>query len=215
MEQPTILTLEITQTFVDNEENRGPDPMVNSLIKNNAAEQIVSYFRELDLMWNYEYKISKEYAQEKGIQLHLIDDAVSDIHRSEQRIALKRNLEEMISEFEKMIPMLNLFPKIIEDLRKKNVSKTDSLYKIIKFAFGRQYEQLYSKSILEPSRHVFGKRDETMAKKLKEFAAENKDAKIVHIGGMAHLLDDEKGETLYSRLKEEFNPTRVALLDYD
>src|SRR3989338_3518841 len=212
-EQPAILTLEATQIFIDNEEKRVPNLVTDTLIRNKAAEQIISYFREKESISSYEYKISKEYAQEKGIPLHLIDDAESDIHRSKEGAAI--NLEEKIKELEGVIPILNILPIIVETLRNEDLSRTNNLYKMVKIALGNKYEKIFSHGFLEPGRHVFGKRDETMAKRLKELAAENKDAKIVHVGGLAHLLDDEKGETLYSRLKEELNPIRNALIDYD
>lgn len=210
-EQPAILTLEATQAFIELEEKGESSHIIDTLAKNNASEQIVSYFKEIDETANYEYKASKEYVQEKGIQLHLIDDAESDRLRS--KYYNKTALEESMLNFEKVIPSLNIMQ--LNKFRMNKISIIDEFYRFIGLIWGGEYELPFSRSFLESRRNQLGKRDETMANKLVELANNNKDAKIVHIGGLGHLLEDEKGETLYSRLKKEFNPIRATLLDYD
>lgn len=211
-EQPAILTLEATQAFIELEEKGESSHIIDALARNNASEQIVSYFREIAETANYECKISKEYVQEKRIPLHLIDDAESDRLRS--KYYNRTALEEKVHNFEKAIPGLNKDPMRLNELRENKILVIDRFYNFIKNLFGGEYELPFSRGFLGSRRDGLGKRDETMANKLRELANNNKDAKIVHVGGLGHLLDDEKGETLYSRLKGEFNPTRAVLLDY-
>jgi hypothetical protein len=49
-----------------------------------------------------------------------------------------------------------------------------------------------------------------MAKQIRHLLAERQGSHLVHIGGWVHLIEDERGETLYGLLRD-LNPVRELL----
>jgi hypothetical protein len=197
-EEPEIVTLEAGEGFLDylaQAEEKNERLFRRMQIK-GCDQGHIENVRKLISAYGFEYRSCKNYCEERGIPLHLIDDGkiypwMSNFLNGKKTIKIpKRN--------------------ILEKTRKDN----DSWYKVFQAIFegklsGGGVSKVYSNGLI--SYKVLGERDQFMAGRVRNLASKC-DGKIVHVGGAFHLLNSNI--TLYSRI-QEYNPSRTALGAYD
>ncbi|MBW3020417.1 hypothetical protein KY334_03910 [Candidatus Woesearchaeota archaeon] len=134
----------------------------------------------------FELDVLKNYSIENNIPLHYIDSKEGTI----------KNYDRMIAEFHNVILLLKQRPEVLQNTL--NVMKTgnqnsDLVYgdKLVNFG-------------LENSRQIFQGRDSYQASKLNELVKENPKKRIVHVGGLLHMVKDHLNENLYSILTNNF-----------
>ena len=220
-EKPTILTFEGSADYSMEELlNQQTQKFIEVLSRKNVSKKLIKeYLRAVQGWMAFEERGCLKYASERQIPLYFVDEPSWR----------QQHLKKMELEFSAVLTnILDLETRKIERIIKRQIEsisiqdKRDDIYRAAKPIFNPESGNNINKQIILEQicgslkdMGLYGRRDEIMAKKIRELARNNTDAKIVHIGGLGHLLDDEEGKTLYSRLKEEFNPTRATLLDYD
>lgn len=219
-EKPKILTFEGSADYsLEEALNTQNKKIIELFTMKNVSKKLIKEYLSMINQWlAFEEKGCLRYARENNIPIYFIDEPIwRQEHKGEMESKLRITLSTISS----------LETKRIEKMIKKQIGDTcqqdkrDDNYRLAHSIFNnKSYSKMNEQIILEQiddglKSGMFGRRDENMAKEIRALAINNNGAKIVHIGGLAHLLEDEKGETLYSRLKEEFNPTRATLLDYD
>lgn len=140
----------------------------------------------------FEYEAASAYAAETGTPLHLIDSSLISARK------LRRVERELITT-ENLRTLLNLPP---------SPSPEDSSLARALVRQGR--DAAVRLAFLAPRRgpEGIGERDRRMAAAIRRHL--RAEGHLVHIGGWVHLVEDEQGETLYSRL-QDLGPLRVLL----
>ncbi len=208
VERPDVLTLEANQKVAEYlEKNSAEDrEMILSIIKGRGVKpETLTFFGEILPTRAYELDVCRAYAAKTGVPLHLIDDpSIIDSMR-----------EEILSQFRTFFGTID--PKILDEVTRESVtSGHDSTYQYIQsLCDGKIPASFGEQKMINPNRgRVIGRRDETEAGELTQLAGLHPGAKIVHVGGCIHNLDDSRGETLYSRLVG-LKPLRRTLLAYE
>ena len=164
-------------------------------LREDVYEAIVAFTKK-----NHSYEIvtSKRYATESGIPIHYIDHPETD--RGPLEAANRPVRRESVGN-------MNSFS--ID----RFADEANFWYEHTRRAFddpehAQQILDRYS-ALLIPQLD----RDEVPAGHVRRLIQDFPAAKVVHVGGCIHLLDDKKRRTLYSKIKE-LNPTRKVLRDY-
>lgn len=145
----------------------------------------------------FEYQAAAICAAETAAQLHLIDRcdiSAAKLQRVEAELITYRNLKMLVS-----LP---------------NTAELSS------FEGYDRAHALISRDPGEPVRQAFlagrrgeegiGPRDRWMAAQIRRLLAERPEAHLLHVGGWVHLVEDSRGETLYSLLAD-LKPQRLLL----
>jgi len=209
IEKPDILTVEASYKLIDHiSRNRNEDIKIclEELSKKRISKKTFNFFKEyMEMPSNFEVDECMCYSNEKKIPCHLIDDpGMVDL--------LRGHFRELFVNF-----IQDIDPKDIDNISRKDVILGhDILYKRMQNLYDGKISAIDGeKKLIDVSRgSIIGRRDDYEARKLIKIVEENDGAKIVHVGGCLHNMDDSKGETLYSRLKN-YNPIRRTLLSYD
>jgi|FLOH01.1.fsa_nt_gi pheromone shutdown protein TraB len=205
-ESPNIITIESSDAA---ENFKGVDRLnyMNQILLSLKEEglnpdvlsQLETYLRNLSF---YESKVSIDYANQKRIPYHLVDDfsAVEILRKGSEETL--RNISHLAS-----VGFIDLNPDSLN-------SYFTHFYNTFKTLI--QHSKLNQDLILDlldPLRetHV-GKRDSYMAERIIK-QAELSSGKLIHVGGLVHILNDPQGDTLYEKLKH-LNPERRVLSDY-
>jgi len=206
---PNILTLEMSSLAARYRRDHGRvllvrlerilDRLADELGRDRneiASQPAVAEIRAL-LAYPFEYETAAVYAQEKGIPLSLID--LPDV----SAIKLRRVEKELIT-------YRNI--KILLDVdRKPQTSGVEGYAQAATLLSGSGRIEIRQAFLdRRRGREGVGPRDRAMADEIRKRIALSPSARLVHIGGWVHLLDDERKETLYSLL-EDMNPSRMLL----
>lgn len=209
-EQPDAITLErgpkFFRYFTSGEYGRDIRHFLNALkqskVNSQDLKKIRLYFKRTS---DFETRTAVAYGNEHRIPVLPID-AFGDA----PDVQKYRDLASGDTVEERMIRLLLEEADIKEDF--------DAMYTL----FAECYEGRPREGFLEHLAKTEGKvdhglregRDATPAQYLHEIAAQcHNNEKIVHIGGLAHLLDDKAGHTLYERIKD-LKPVRRTLRSY-
>lgn len=214
-EKPKILTFEGSADYLLGDAlHRQNQQIIELFTMKKVSKKLIREYSSMINGWlAFEEKACLKYARENNIPIYFIDEP---IWRQEHKTEIDSNLSTKLS------AMSNLETRIIEKMIKKQIEdickqdKRDDAYRLAHSIFNNKPyidEQMILEQIEDSTLFGFERRDEHMANEIRALAMNN-DTKIVHVGGLAHLFEDEKGKTLYSRLKKEFSPTRATLLDY-
>jgi len=162
-----------------------------------AAHPTVIDIRTL-LALPFEYRAASLYAQGRDIPLHLID--LSNV----SAVKLRRVETELITY--KNLKILTALPE-----NHRPAAEEEGYATARALIFGGCRSEV-RQSYLERRRgdEGVGPRDAWMATELRRRVETSRGRRVVHIGGWIHLLEDEKRETLYSRL-EDLHPVRMLL----
>jgi hypothetical protein len=196
-EEPEIVTVEMGKElfyYLDEAKKKGESLIRRMQIK-GCDENHIKNVRRVMGAHGFEYRGCKSYCEKRGIPLHYIDDG-------ETYPWISNFLDE---EKPKKIPKRNIL--------EKNRKFTNSWYRLFQAIFegklsGGGIGEIYSNAL--PYK-ILGERDRFMASRIQELAS-NCDGKIVHVGGLIHLI--ENNVTLYSGIRE-YNPSRKVLKAYD
>jgi len=151
--------------------------------------------KQIRTIYNFEIEVSIKYAQQIRVPLVYVELPAVD---KQEIYQLKEKLsKEVIAELNYLV-----------NHDSENMDRSVKLYTDLELALvNKNFSQLIVNINFDSDR------DEFTAGKIRGLALRYGGAKLVHIGGGAHLLDDRKGRTLYERLKD-LNPTRRTLRSY-
>ncbi len=164
--------------------------------------------KEWLMVQNYEIRAVKHYASEYGIPVHMIEDGEAYEACSE---AIDKNIPQW---FEEIMSDLVSTGTISEHQK-----MVDRRYDEIRHAYndGNIPACLGGKCTVEDEAvklGLIGERDVKMSPKLREFAESNPGKKIAFVSGVAHGLDSQNGNTVYSQIAD-LVPRRMVLSEAD
>lgn len=145
----------------------------------------------------FEYQAAAAYAAEMAVPLHLID--LSDVSA-----AKLRRVESSLITFRNMRILITLPP----GAEKSGYEGYGRAHAMITQASGEATRQTYLKG--RRGAEGVGPRDRWMAEQIRRLLAARPGAHLVHVGGWVHLIEDARGETLYSLLTD-LMPERMLL----
>ncbi len=207
--QPGLLTVEMSETaFAYRQmEARRQSLRLEKLLDQLAAESGRSR-QELDrhgaiadirtlLALPFEYREAAVYAAQAAIPLQLID--LCEVSA--------RKLKKVESD---LITYRNL--RILIELPPQAERSPDEGYQAARAMVTASPGETVRRSFLERRRgeEGIGPRDRWMAQKIRHLLDACPGRHLVHIGGWVHLVEDDRGETLYSLLAD-LHPERVLL----
>ncbi len=171
---------------------------INKLKRAGLSKSIMDFFIASCGKELFEVNVPQEYSVANNIPLYLIDDpSLADTNAD----VLIRSFRDKISKIIKNKDKLNQ-TFIIPTLEKEIVS-IDAEYHFAIDALGGAISDRAIDEFLNPLReHFIGKRDEYMEKRIRKILAEKQYERFTCVLGYAHLLDDPRKETLYSRIKD-------------
>jgi hypothetical protein len=145
----------------------------------------------------FEYQAASEYAEEAGIPLSLID--LSEI----SAIKLKKVESDLIT-----YPNI----RVLVNLPETGGPPAAESSRIARALVLRDPGKAVRRDFLKKRRGVegIGTRDWHMAQEIRHRLVARPERHLVHIGGWVHLVEDDLGETLYSRLLD-LAPRRILL----
>jgi pheromone shutdown protein TraB len=145
----------------------------------------------------FEYQATAAYAAAAAVPLHLID-------RSDVSAAKLRRVES------ELITYSNL--RILVTLPGGAEKSDDEGYGRAHAIISRDPGEAVRQAFLDGRRGVegIGPRDRWMAGQLRRLLAAQRGAHLVHVGGWVHLIEDARGETLFSLLAD-LAPHRLLL----
>lgn len=146
----------------------------------------------------YEFRAASSYATKMGIEVQAIDHSEVSLHKLrpvEERLVSVQHLKRVAASPDEA-PVDN---RLSYALARNLLSSADAGARAA-FLQGCRGEE------------GVGPRDRHLAGKIRPLM-QSRPGRVVHIGGWVHLIDDPRGETLYSLLKD-FDPCRI-LLDPD
>jgi pheromone shutdown protein TraB len=145
----------------------------------------------------FEYRAAAAYADEVAAPLHLIDlsdVSAAKLRRVETELITYRNLRVLVT-----LPA--------------GAEKSDfEGYGQAKAMILRDSGETVRQAFLDGRRgsEGIGSRDRWMAGRIRHLLADRPGGHLVHVGGWVHLIDDARGETLYSLLRD-LKPKRLLL----
>lgn len=145
----------------------------------------------------FEYQAAAAYAAETAVPLHLIDRSdvsAAKLQRVERELITYRNLRILVT-----LPA-GSEKSDFEGYGRAQAMVTRNPGETVRLAFlaGRRGEE------------GIGPRDRWMEAQIRRLLAERPGAHLVHVGGWVHLVEDPRGETLYSLLAD-LAPQRILL----
>lgn len=204
---PARLTLEMSPAALRFRQTRGVElnARLDALLQRLAAElrrprETLEHHPEVPgirrlLALPYEYRVAAAWAQAAAIPLELIDQneiSWRKLRRVERELVTLANLRTLLRleteattgeqedyRLARALVLGNPLPQVVDD-----------------FLARRRGEE------------GIGSRDGAMAATLRRSWAGLEEGCLVHIGGWVHLLDDPRGESLYSRLRD-LGPERM------
>lgn len=204
--QPDVLTLEVSPYAIAFRRRRGPLLLVRlaALLDRLAAETNrprvelaahpeVSGIRAL-LELPFEYQAASAHAAAANIPLELLDSSLVSarkLRRVDRALLTWKNLAVLVT-----LPTTGATENMT--LARKLVWETS--------------DAPLRQAFLEPRRgpEGIGPRDRRMAQKIRRHLENSRGGHLVHVGGWLHLVEDERGETLYSLLRD-WRPRRILL----
>jgi pheromone shutdown protein TraB len=145
----------------------------------------------------FEYQAAAAYAAGGEVPLHLIDRSdisAAKLQRVERELITYRNLKILVS-----LPV-GAEKSDFEGYGRAHAMITRDPGETVRQAFlaGRRGEE------------GIGGRDRWMAAQIRRLLAARRGGHLVHVGGWVHLIEDARGETLYSLLAD-LEPQRLLL----
>ncbi len=153
-----------------------------------------------------EVPYAQEYAKEKGLPLHFLDNSYPSADILEKQTELIQSLKNRKPNFE------------FAEFMRAIAYKTEETYHSVELLLGDNTPELAkgiekSLDFLKDFDYSF-EREASISKNLKELAGNlvNTD-KVLYLGNFLDIFDDPQGRTVYTRIKE-LNPTRATLFSY-
>jgi hypothetical protein len=145
----------------------------------------------------FEYREAAAYAEQAAIPLQLVD--LSEVSA--------RKLKKVESD---LITYRNL--RILVDLPPRAERSPEEGYQTARAMVTADPGEAVRRAFLERRRgeEGIGPRDRWMAQKIRRLLADYPGRHLVHVGGWVHLIEDDRGETLYSLLSD-LQPQRLLL----
>jgi pheromone shutdown protein TraB len=145
----------------------------------------------------FEYRAAAAYAAEAQVPLHLIDlsdVSAAKLRRVETELITCRNLKILVT--------------LPAGAEKSDFEGYGRAHAMITRDPGETVRQAY----LEGRRGAegIGPRDRWMAGRIRRLLTDRHGGHMVHVGGWVHLIEDARGETLYSLLRD-LMPKRLLL----
>ncbi len=208
---PDVVAVEMSDAelqFLEKSAAKATKHYLNVGKKKGLPKEHVDFFAEVMLnreaLLGYEYCASEHYCQEKDIPIVLIDDPESARITFAQKTKINHKLFHTLPSIQQdmQVPI-----PPVDDLNKD----TDRFYEEASRLMENDATKEHIESYIAPYRlKFFGARDDYMAAKVRETSAQYPTSMLVVVIGWMHMLDDPKGETLYSKIKN-FKPQRLLL----
>lgn len=154
-----------------------------------------------------EVPYAQEYAKEKGIPLHFLDNSYPSVNVLEKQTEFIQSLKNRKPKFE------------FAEFMRAIAYKTEETYHSIELLLGSSTPELAkdiekSLDFLKDFDYSY-EREESISANLKELTGKlaNTDKKVLYLGSVLDILDDPRGRTVYARIRE-LNPTRSTLFSY-
>ncbi|MDO3378190.1 hypothetical protein [Geoalkalibacter halelectricus] len=205
---PALVSLEMSPWARDFRLERGPalQRRLHDILKSLAEERgldpaeiarhpAIREIRAL-LALPYEYRAAAAYCAARGVPLHLIDDNAV----SQEKLALV--------EYE-LVSIANLRTLLSLPEPPANRENHATARRLLADDCPIEIRQAFLAA--RRGEHGIGPRDRRMARQIRKLGQEARPERLVHIGGWVHLVDDAKGETLYSLLAD-LKPERRLLV---
>lgn len=207
--RPDLVTLEMSEkAFVYRQGNARLQLLRLERILVKLAGELGVDVRELEghpavcdirtlLGFPFEYQAASAYAAEAAIPLHLIDlseISVIKLKKVESDLITYRNIRVLVS------------------LPPRNENTGYEGYETARALIAKDPGEAVRRAFLEGRRgeEGIGGRDRWMARQIRLLLEVRRTSHLVHIGGWVHMIEDERGETLYSLLRD-LNPVRELL----
>jgi pheromone shutdown protein TraB len=145
----------------------------------------------------FEYQAAAAYAAEAAVPLHLIDRSdvsAAKLRRVERELITYRNLKILVS--------------LPAGAEKSDFEGYGRAHAMITRDSGETVRQAFLAG--RRGAEGIGTRDRWMASEIRRLLAAQRGAHLVHVGGWVHLVEDARGETLYSLLAD-LAPQRLLL----
>ncbi len=147
----------------------------------------------------FEHLAAAAYARGTGIPLELIDSSeisAIKLKRVEGELITRRNLRVLVD---------------LPEGAEKTAGEGFGTARLLVYG---QLDETVRQAFLERHRgsEGIGRRDDWMAGEIRRRLHARPDLHLVHIGGWLHLVEDNQGETLFSRL-QDLGPRRILLDD--
>ncbi len=204
---PDIITLELYEE--GRKQIEVNKKQMNSLLEENGIDQIlVKQFMNLPTINPFEVRTSEAYTQKKEIPLHLVDIRTAAIDQ------LAKDVNEIIG------------LKDQKEITNNNVRKIVQRYHDIRTNFfkGKAFDIAYYNDFLNKGRshsspEMYEKKDTYMSEQIKQLHTENPTSRIVHVGGIAHCVRDNRLQvptlgTIFPKSKIYKLPDADVLLKY-
>ena len=201
-EKPDLITVESSKEVIEYIEQEALPLMKQKVDSLGFYPEVAEYLKEELVKLNYEIEVSRNYAREHTIPLSYVDhpsklentklEVISFCHSS------KANFDYHLSSLNKRIA----------------IPIADKEYQTFQSLFDKSFAEAEAeeKKIVDKEAHLFDHRDIFMAKNIE---AVLRSGKLVHVGGIAHCLQDTFDlRTLFSRL-QKYAPTRATLKWYE
>jgi hypothetical protein len=204
---PDALTLEVSPYAIAFRRRRGPlllarlETLLDRLAVETgrdpgelAAHQEVAGIRSL-LALPFEFQAAADYAAAAGIPLDLLDSSLTSARKLrwvERELLTWDNLRVLVH-----LPVSSLHKENAATARRMVLGNLGTAV-LQAFLAGRRDAE------------GIGPRDYRLAREIRRRLKGSAGRHLVHIGGWVHLVEDERGKTLFSLL-EDLNPQRVLL----
>ncbi len=214
-EKPSVITLETNEKYRRASENGSIERLHRARItfwrRHGLLPEIAVLMEEDVHAYDFEIRCAFAYSKETGIPVYCIEDN---------------------KVYDKLIKELQKHPHDFQDIREKvsemnrydrsrNQMRAETFYDDAQSFFSNAHaasrdDEHHVADIMcgNPTINI-PRRDRTMAPGILRIAERHPEAEIVHIGGLAHFLDDAKSRTLYSRIKDTVSVRRATIRDYE
>ncbi len=197
LEKPDIITVECSNVMVDYLVSEGLPTVFQKIDSLDFSQIEAGRLKKKFQDSNFEIFVSSEYALQNDLPIQYVDSP-SMVNGTKKDVSTI----ESFSEYD--------FRKCFSLSLSRAIIRTDSIYSLYQKLFDGSAEN--EQWQLEPEAHKFNHRDAFMARNIERFIEPG--AKLVHVGGIGHCLNDTKGRTLFSKL-QQYNPTRATLKWYE
>ena len=200
---PDVLSIESSTESLRVLENNNAEirKRISEMKVRDVSEKIINLFSSIASRYDYESLVPKEYSETHNIPLYLSD--FPEIKRE----GINKAFESLAELVKQLPPGMELPVPSQEDLTKK----IEQVYNFGLALLEGRYSSKEVEGFLEPFRgNLIGQRDEYMGKGIIGIVQEQKYGILAHVGGFVHMIEDQKGQTLYSRIKK-LNPQRILI----
>ena len=207
---PDVVAVEMSHeelSFLEKSAAKATKYLINVAKKKGLSGDYLNFFMRVlldrEALLGYEYCTAERHCQKTSIPFMLIDDPKS------ARITFARKLQigrRLLNQLPSSPESRHVSIPSIEELNEVTDREYERAAKLMKEPTSGDIEKY-----LEPYKGLFiGERDSYMAARIQDIDAQFPESKLAVIVVWAHMLDDPKQETLYTKIKG-MKPKRILI----